>query len=86
MFKWQFTEDNMDIFLKGGLLMVSYEPLWKTMKDRNVTTYTLIYKLGFSPNTINNLKHNKSITIYTLEKLCSALQCTPNDVLEFTEE
>ena len=86
MFKWQFTEDNIGIFLKGGLLMISYEPLWKTMKDRNVTTYTLIYKLGFSPNTINNLKHNKSITIYTLEKLCSALQCTPNDVLEFTEE
>ena len=86
MFKWQFTEDNIDIFLKGGLLVVSYEPLWKTMKDRKVTTYTLIYKLGFSPNTINNLKHNKSITIYTLEKLCSALQCTPNDVLEFTEE
>ena len=86
MFKWQFTEDNIVIFSKGGLFMVSYEPLWKTMKDRNVTTYTLIYKLGFSPNTINNLKHNKSITIYTLEKLCSALQCTPNDVLEFTEE
>lgn len=63
--------------------MVSYDPLWKTMKDRDITTYTLIYKLGFSPNTIHNLKHNKSITIYTLEKLCSVLNCTPNDILEF---
>ena len=66
--------------------MVSYGPLWETMKKRNVTTYTLIYKLGFSPNTINNLKHNKSITIYTLEKLCVALDCTPNDILEFEKE
>ena len=76
----------MIIFEKGGLSMVSYNPLWKTMKERNITTYTLIYKLGFSPNTINNLKHNKSITIYTLEKLCTILNCTPNDVIEFTED
>ncbi len=66
--------------------MVSYAPLWKTMEKRNITTYTLIYKLGFSSNTIHNLKHNKSITIYTLERLCSVLQCTPNDVLEFIED
>jgi DNA-binding Xre family transcriptional regulator len=76
----------MIIFEKGGLSVVSYNPLWKTMKERNITTYTLIYKLGFSPNTINNLKHNKSITIYTLEKLCTILECTPNDVIEFTED
>ena len=76
----------MIIFEKGGLSMVSYNPLWKTMKERNITTYTLIYKLGFSPNTINNLKHNKLITIYTLEKLCTILECTPNDVIEFTED
>ena len=63
--------------------MISYDTLWNTMKARNITTYTLIYKLGFSPNTIHNLKHNKSITIYTLEKLCSVLNCTPNDILEF---
>ncbi len=66
--------------------MVSYEPLWETMKQKKITTYTLIYKLGFSPNTIHNLKHNRSITIYTLEKLCSALSCTPNDVLRFHDE
>lgn len=66
--------------------MISYEPLWRTMKSKNISTYTLIYKLGFSPNTIYNLKHNKSITIHTLEKLCSVLNCTPNDVIEFIEE
>ena len=66
--------------------MISYEPLWKTMKDRGVTTYTLIYKLGFSAYTITNLRRNKSITINTLEKLCTVLNCTPNEVVEFTEE
>ena len=55
------------------------------MKDRGVTTYTLIYKLGFSAYTITNLRRNKSITMNTLEKLCSALNCTPNEVIEFKE-
>lgn len=66
--------------------MISYEPLWKTMKDREVTQYTLIYIMGFSAYTITNLKRNKSITINTLEKLCKALQCTPNEIVEFIEE
>lgn len=63
--------------------MISYEPLWRTMKDRNITTYTLIVKMGISPYTINGLKHNRSITMVTLEKLCKILNCTANDVVEF---
>ena len=71
---------------KGDAWMISYKPLWNTMKDRGITTYTLIYKKGFSAYTITNLKRNKSITMSTLEKLCTVLQCTPNDIVEFTEE
>ena len=66
--------------------MISSEPLWKTMKERNITTYTLIYKLGFSAYTITSLKKNKSITMHTMEKLCKALNCTANDIVQFTEE
>ena len=66
--------------------MISYEPLWKTMQARGITKYTLIYKLGFSAYTITNLKRNKSITMNTMEKLCKVLQCTPNDIVEFTED
>ena len=64
--------------------MVSYEPLWKTMEDKNITTYALIHKYGINPRTIYNLKHNQGITVFTLERLCEILQCTPNEVLEFT--
>ena len=66
--------------------MISYDPLWRTMKEKGITTYTLIYKLGFSSYTITNLRRNKSITMNTLEKLCSVFQCTPNDVVEFAED
>ena len=66
--------------------MISYDPLWKTMKAKGGTTYTLIYKMGFSAYTITNLKRNKSITMNTMEKLCKVLQCTPNDIVAFTED
>ena len=56
------------------------------MKEKKVTTYTLIYKEGFSAYTITNLRRNKSITVNTMEKLCSVLDCTPNDVVEFIKE
>ena len=63
--------------------MVSYRPLWEIMSSRNITTYTLISKFNINPRTINNLKHNKGITVDTLEKLCTILNCTPNDIIEF---
>ena len=36
-----------------------------------------------SSRTINNLKHNRGITVYTLERLCETLKRTPNGVIKF---
>lgn len=63
--------------------MVSYEPLWSTLKQKGITTYTLIEKYKIQSKTIYNLKHNKNITTSTLETLCDILECSPNDVLTF---
>lgn len=66
--------------------MISYDPLWQTMKNKNVTTYTLIYKHGLSPYTITNLKRNKSITMNTLEKLCKILDCQAESIVFFVDD
>ncbi len=66
--------------------MISYEPLWDTMQKRNVTTYALINKHGFSPYTITNLKRNRSITMHTLEKLCKILNCTADSIVTFVPD
>ena len=63
--------------------MVSYKPLWMTMEKQGISTYTLIETHRINPRTINNLKHNRGITVYTLERLCNILDCKPNDILEF---
>ena len=65
--------------------MICYDPLWATMKKREITTYTLITKYDINSRTINNLRHNKSITMYTLERLCDILNCTPNDIIQFNK-
>jgi len=66
--------------------MISYKPLWRTLKGPGVSNYTLIYKNCFKAYTITSLRRNKSITMNTLEKLCTVLDCTPNDIIEFVNE
>ena len=60
--------------------MYSYDPLWETMKRKNITTYYLI-KHGIEKKTIYNLQHHANITVLTLEKLCSILDCEVSDVV-----
>lgn len=64
--------------------MISYEPLWKTMKEKQVSQYKLL-KSGIDNKTLDALKKSKNITLLTLEKLCSILDCTPNDNVEFID-
>ena len=66
--------------------MISYEPLWETMKEKNISTYVLIEKYHVQSKTVYNLKHNKHITTSTLERLCAILECTPNDILKFYKQ
>ena len=65
--------------------MIDYSPLWITMKKRNISQYDLINN-GLDKRTLDQLRHNRNITVLTLEKLCCILQCTPNDVLKFIPE
>jgi DNA-binding Xre family transcriptional regulator len=46
--------------------MFNYEPLWETMREKNITQYQLIKDYDISNGTLDNLRKNNSITIYTL--------------------
>lgn len=66
--------------------MISYEPLYKTMKEKGVTTYMLINKHGISRSLLDRLKHNRPISTVTLNDLCNILDCRVEDVLVFTKD
>ena len=63
--------------------LISYEPLWKTLKTKQVTTYTLITKHNISSATVDRIKKGKGITTTKLDDLCRILNCTVSDIIEY---
>ncbi|MBQ8858422.1 MAG: helix-turn-helix transcriptional regulator, partial [Clostridia bacterium] len=61
--------------------MISYEPLYKTMKEKGISTYKLINQFGISRSLLDRLKHNKPISTVTLNDLCTYLSCRVEDIL-----
>ena len=66
--------------------MISYDPLWETMKEKTVTQYVLIHKHNMSRGLLDRLKHNQSVTAHTLDLLCEILDCNIEDVIKCSRE
>ena len=68
--------------------MISYAPFWKTMEEKGMTQYKLIYHYQISANTLQRIKRSQSINTNTLNLLCLILDCSVSDIIEFekTEE
>ncbi len=65
--------------------MMVFDPLWETMKNENVSVYALIHKYGISRGTIDNLKHNRNVTLATIEKMCKILNCRVENIVEYRD-
>ncbi len=63
--------------------MITFDPLWKTMKRKQISQYALIKRYGVSTGTLDALRKNHSITLNTLNDLCNILQCEVSDVIRF---
>ena len=66
--------------------MISYEPFYKTLKEKNISTYKLINVYGISRSLLDRLKHNKPISTVTLNDLCTFLDCKVEDILIYVKE
>lgn len=66
--------------------MISYEPFYKTIKKKNISTYKLINQYGLSRSLIDRLRHNKPISTVTLNDLCAILDCRVEDILLYTKD
>lgn len=65
--------------------MISYRPLFETMKKREITSYRL-QKQGFSRATYYSIKKGNSISTNTVNQLCELLKCTVSEVIEYVED
>ena len=63
--------------------MITFDPLWETLQEKNISQYSLIKEYGFSTGTLDALRQNRSITLNTLNDICQILQCDVNKVINF---
>ena len=64
----------------------SYKKLWHLLLDRDMSRSQLRKKAGISTNALAKLGKNESLPLETLEKVCAALDCTLNDILEYVPD
>jgi DNA-binding Xre family transcriptional regulator len=64
--------------------MIVYDRFWKTLKESNETTYTLITRHHISSATIDKLRKNKPMNTTSLNDLCRILGCQLEDIAEYT--
>lgn len=60
--------------------MIDYSPFWKTLENSNENWYTLNRKYNISHSTLSRLKHNKDISMKTVNDLCRILKCNIQDI------
>ena len=65
--------------------MISYAPLFKTMKEKKITSYRL-EKLGFSRATYYSIQKGNSISTNTINQLCKLLKCNVYDIIEYIDD
>ena len=66
--------------------MIVYDPFWRTLKIRGISTYKMIHKLGYSSGTLYRLRHNKGISSRLIDDLCKLLDCQVEDILEYVPD
>ena len=64
----------------------SYKKLWKLMIDKEINKTQLTKKAKISTNAMANLGRNESVPLATLEKICAVLECSLDDIVEFSED
>lgn len=63
--------------------MIVFDKLWQTMEEKGISTYALRERCGIDSKTVRRLKANDNIESKTLNKLCAALGCRIEDIMEY---
>ena len=67
-------------------MMIIYDNLWKTMREKGVSQYVLIKEYHVSPAQITRLKRNESVSTHTIDMFCKILDCKVEDIMQYVKE
>ena len=63
-------------------MQISYKPLWHTLLEKGMSKEDLRLKAKLTTNSIANMGKDQNISMTTLLKICDALQCNVDSVIE----
>lgn len=66
-------------------MTVSYNKLWKLLIDKNMKKKELAQLAGISNSLLSKMKKNENVTVDVLIKICSALNCNIEDIMEINK-
>ena len=67
-------------------MTVSYTKLWKLLIDKNMSKTQLIKDAKISTKAMAKLGKNEDVRVEVLVKICNALECNIDDIMELTKE
>lgn len=78
---------NYSAFVSEDLLMaISYKKLWHILLDRDLHKKDLVSMAGISGYTVKKLSRNENVSTEVLGKISKTLECTIDDIVEFTKD
>ena len=63
-------------------MAVSYKKLFKLLIDRDMKKKELKELSGIGNSTMTKLANNENVTVEVMAKICNALNCSMDDVIE----
>ncbi len=66
--------------------MIVYDRLWQTLKDKNISQYSLMKEYGVDKAQIHRLKHNMIVKTITINNLCRILNCNVEDIMQYVPD
>lgn len=67
-------------------MAVTYEKLWQLLKEKNMKKIEMQRKADISGNILARLGRDEYISMESVEKICGALNCRTDDILEFVKK
>ena len=67
-------------------MAVCYKRLLHLIIEKDVSNAELMRKANISANIISKIKNGQYMALDKVESICMAMDCTPNDILEFVPE
>lgn len=66
-------------------MAVDYSKLWKLLIDKKMNKSQLREAAHISTNAVAKLGKNETVSLDTLEKVCLALECGIDEIMDFVQ-